>query len=100
MKTNTHLLLYLAHYFLEWEIFQTNIVEKIKTHVLCSVNFFFFENRAFYEITWKDTEEPDRPQTAIWRLHMVCFLPKATNKHSEYVILIAFLPQESTSMLR
>jgi len=27
-------------------------VEKIKTHILCSV-IFFFENLAVYEITWK-----------------------------------------------
>jgi len=29
------------------------IIEKIKTHILCSVDFFSFENRAFYEIMWK-----------------------------------------------
>jgi len=27
---------YLAEFFLEWEIFQTKVVEKIKTHILCS----------------------------------------------------------------
>jgi len=32
-------------------MFQTKVVEKIKTHILCSV-FFFFENRALYEIMW------------------------------------------------
>ena len=30
---------YLAHFFLEWEMFQTKVVEKIKTHILCSVTF-------------------------------------------------------------
>ena len=30
----------LAHFFLEWEMFQTEVVEKIKTHILCSVTFF------------------------------------------------------------
>jgi len=30
-------------------MFQTNIVEKIKTHILCSIKFS--ENRALYEIT-------------------------------------------------
>jgi len=33
------------------------IVEKIKTHILCS-RFFFF-NRAVYGIMWKDTAQPD-----------------------------------------
>ena len=32
-------------------MFQTKGVEKIKTHILCSVTFF--ENRAVYEIMWK-----------------------------------------------
>jgi hypothetical protein len=39
MKTNIHGLLYLAHFFLVWEMFQRNIVEEIKTHVLYSIIF-------------------------------------------------------------
>jgi len=31
------LALYLAEFFLEWEIFDTKVVEKIKTHILCSI---------------------------------------------------------------
>jgi len=46
------------------KMFQTKIVEKIKTHILCSIKFF--ENRAIYEIMWKDTVEPGRSQMAIW----------------------------------
>jgi len=34
-------------------MFQRNIVEKIKTHILSSVTFFS-ENRAFYELMWKN----------------------------------------------
>jgi len=48
MKTDVHLKQYLAQFFLELEVFQTNVVEKTKTHILCSKTFFFFENRAFY----------------------------------------------------
>jgi hypothetical protein len=33
--------------------FQTKVVEKIKTHILCSITFF--ENHAFYEIMWKNS---------------------------------------------
>jgi hypothetical protein len=33
-------------------MFQTKAVEKIKTHILCSLTFFF-ENRAVYEIKWE-----------------------------------------------
>jgi len=27
---------------------------------------FFFENRAVYEIIWRNTVEPDTPQVAEW----------------------------------
>jgi hypothetical protein len=40
MKTNIHFLSYLSQFCLELEIFQTKVVEKIKTHILCSVTFF------------------------------------------------------------
>jgi hypothetical protein len=33
-------------------MFQTKVVEIIKTHILCSI--FFPENRAVYEIKWKN----------------------------------------------
>ena len=32
---------YLEQFFLEWEMFQTKFVQKIKTHILCSITFFF-----------------------------------------------------------
>jgi hypothetical protein len=48
-------------------MFQTEVVEKIKTHILRSVTFFFFfENRTIYEIMWKNIIQPDRPQVAIY----------------------------------
>ena len=40
MKKFSHLWQYLAEYLLLWEIFQINVVEKIKIHILCSVAFF------------------------------------------------------------
>ena len=40
MKTDIHFWSYLAQFFLEWEMFQTKVVVKIKTHVLCSATFF------------------------------------------------------------
>ena len=43
-------------------------VEKIKTQVLCSLTLFF-ENRAVYEIVWKNIVEPQRPQMTICALH-------------------------------
>ena len=46
------------------------------------------------QIMWKNIVEPDRPQMKIGRLRIVCWTPKATNAHSEYVILIAFPLQQ------
>jgi len=40
MKINTYLWSYFTQFFLEREIFQKNIVEKIKTHILCPITFF------------------------------------------------------------
>ena len=36
MKTSIHFLSYLAEFFLEWEMFRTKVVEKIKTHFMFS----------------------------------------------------------------
>ena len=48
--------------------------------------------------------EQCRPQTTIWRMRVSCWIPEATDTHSEYVISIAFpLPQrlhERASMWR
>ena len=39
MKTLSRLWHYLTEFFLEWEIFQIEVVEDIKTHILYSVPF-------------------------------------------------------------
>jgi hypothetical protein len=39
---------------------QTNLEEKIKTHILCSITFS--ESRAVFETMWKNMVEPDRSQ--------------------------------------
>jgi len=41
MKINIYFWSYLAQFHLEWEIFRTKDVQKIKTHILCSIMFFF-----------------------------------------------------------
>jgi hypothetical protein len=62
------------------------------------------ENHAVYEITWKNFVEWSRPHMRIWPMGIACWIPKATNTHSEYVILIALPLQqrlhERASMLR
>jgi len=71
-------------------MFETNVAEKIKRHFLCSITLFFFENRAVSEIIRKNVAEPGRPQMTIWRIRIARWIRKATNKHSDYVILTAF----------
>ena len=67
MRANTGLWSYLTWFLLEREIFQTNVVEKIHTHILCSV---IFENHAMYEVTWKNIVEVDRSWMTIWRMRV------------------------------
>jgi hypothetical protein len=49
-------------------MFQTKVVEEIKTHILC-VQFLFFEDRAVYEIMWKNIVDRGSPQ-----MTMCCML--------------------------
>ena len=64
IQTYVHFLSHVAHFFLEWEIFQPEVVEKIKAHILCSTTFFWKTCRL-----WDNVEKmfivPDRPQTTI-----------------------------------
>ena len=50
-------------------------------------NFFLFENQAVYKIMWKNVVERGRLQMTIWRMRIANWITKATNIHSEYVIL-------------
>jgi hypothetical protein len=43
---------------------------------------------------WKYIVERGRPQMTTWRTHVPSRIPKATNIHSEYVLLIDFLLQQ------
>jgi len=64
--------------------------ENQETH---HVHFFFF-NRSVYERIWKNNVEHGRPQMTIWHICIACWISKATNTHSEYVILVAFPLQQ------
>ena len=45
-------------------MFQTKVVEEVKTHIMCSI-IFFPENFAISEIMWQSMVEPDRPQMKV-----------------------------------
>ena len=58
-------------------MFETRIVDKIKTYISYSVTYF--ENRVVYEITSKNIAQPGRPQVTIWCMFIAYWIPKATN---------------------
>jgi hypothetical protein len=68
------------------------VVENIKAHILCSITFF--DIHAIYEIMWENIVKPGRPQMTVWHMCIACWIPKATNTHSECLILIAFPLQQ------
>jgi hypothetical protein len=73
-------------------VFQANVVGKSK-HVLRSI--IFPGNRAVYdnvEIFGRVRQTTD--DNIIRRMRFACWITKATNTHSEYVILIAFPRQQ------
>jgi hypothetical protein len=43
---------------------------------------------------WKNIANPDRPQMTVWLMHIACWITKAANTHSKYIILIAFPLQQ------
>ena len=54
MKTFSHLWQYLSKFFLEWEVFNIQIVQKIKTRILCLPTFISEKKKpAVYEIMCK-----------------------------------------------
>jgi hypothetical protein len=85
------------------EMFHTNVIEKIKTHISCSATFFS-ESLAVYEIMQKNIVDPDKPQMTIRRMRIACWIPKSTYTHSRLCNFIVFPLQmwlkENTSMLR
>jgi len=44
---------YLAEFFLEWEMFQSKVIENIKTYILCSITFFFRKSCRLWELVEK-----------------------------------------------
>jgi hypothetical protein len=51
--------------------FLDKLVEKTKTHVSKSI-ICFPKNRTVYDRMWENTVHPDRTQTTIWRMRIVC----------------------------
>jgi hypothetical protein len=74
---------YLAQFFLEWEIFQASGVVKTK-HIL-----YIQQSCRLWDHV-KNIVQPSRPLMTIELMCIVCWITKATDTHSECVILTAF----------
>jgi hypothetical protein len=82
MKTNIRIFLsYLAQFFLEWELFDTKVMQKIKTHFMFN-SISSPENCGVREISEKRFVEPHKPQMTIKLMRIACWVPKATHTHS------------------
>ena len=105
MKSSIHFWSYLAHFFLEWEMFHTSVAEKIETHILCLVTFFFFRKCCRL---WNNVEKFCRAGQVtdenMVHAHSVLDIKGYKYTHSGGVILVAFPLQqwlhERASMLR
>jgi len=51
-------------------VFETRVLEKIKTHIWCSLTLL--KNLAIYEIMWKNISEMGRQQVTIWHMYITC----------------------------
>jgi hypothetical protein len=92
MNIYVHLWQYLAEFFLEREMFETKVVQKIKIHILHSVTFFWKSCSLWDNVKKKHCRSTD--DNIIRCMRFACWITKATDTHSEYVILIAFPRQK------
>jgi hypothetical protein len=94
MKTYVHLW-HLAQFFLKWEMFQTKSVEKVKRHIFCSITFFFQKSCClWHNVKQYGTDRQVTDGSIMRRTRFACWITKATDIHSEFVIHIAFLQQQ------
>jgi hypothetical protein len=63
-------------------MFQRNIIEKIETHILCSIAFFPPESHADFKTMWKNIVELGRRQRTTWCVRIACWITKTTHTHT------------------
>jgi hypothetical protein len=82
METIIHFWSYLSQFFLVWEKIQAEVVEKTNTHFILN-NFLLRKSCCLWDNV-ENIVEPGRPQMT-WRMDILCYIPKATDTHSECV---------------
>jgi hypothetical protein len=101
MKNYVHLR-YLVQFFLKWEIFQTNVLQKLKKHILCST-ISFRKSCRLWDIVVKyciAVVATDDNTT-----HAHCNLDSQDYKYTLKYVIIIYIPlqqrlNECVSMLR
>jgi hypothetical protein len=69
---------YLAKIFLEWQMFQINVVEKIKAHILCAIMFFRKSHRLWYNVEKLGGDWGATNDVTIWSIGIACWICNAT----------------------
>ena len=80
---------YFVEFFLEWDMLWTKVLQKIKTHISCTKTFSPLKSC----LLWHNVQKYCRARQftddyIIRRMRIACWIIKATNTHSEYLILI------------
>jgi hypothetical protein len=94
MKTNV---LYIydnmsAEFFLEWQIFGTKFVEKIRTHILCSITSVLKSCHLWDNVQNYGTAREIKGDSKIRRMRNACWITKATDTHSVYTYNVYCFP--------
>ena len=82
MKTFSHLWQYVAKFFLEWEIHETHVVEKMKKHILCSATFFRKTCRLWDNVEKCGGAREAADDVAKCRIRVAWWIRKATRMHT------------------
>jgi hypothetical protein len=75
-------------------MFRTNIVEKIKTHILCSINLFRKSYSVRYDVEKYGSTRQAIDDNIILRMPFAGWIIKVTDTYSEYVTLTGFPRQQ------
>jgi hypothetical protein len=71
-------------------MFQTKVVEKIKTHILCSITFSRKSCRLWDNVEKYGGATQATVDNIIRRMRFACWITKATDTHSECIIFLLF----------
>ena len=79
-------------FFLEWEMFQTKVVEKIKTHISCSITFPK-SSRLWDNVGKYGRARHDADDNVMWRMRLAFWVTGYTHTHAHthtHAIFLSF----------